>query len=436
MNPLRFPLFLLKCLSFFYSCFFLSLFIGQRAICSICEAAILLCTLLLFIAEPTQKEKIFLPSYFLLGCLIFYLLQILSLFHTTHPAGVVRQLLVQITLVVVPLTFYLSRYLDTSFRAKIMPFYILSMASSLVFCLGIAIFDYSVNHNPSVFFYHSLVKPFDQHAVQFSVFTFAGLVFLLEGARNKVYLQSKFFHYFLISFYLFFIILLSSKLVIAFAFIAMMTYIILIVKETHSLKNRLIPSTGLAVLILFVLLKTNNPVGERFKDIFRGNLNVIEKNQFNPGDYLNGVQFRLIQWKLVSEILHENNAWIFGVSSGESQDLLDKKYLSLNLYVGDRSTQSHGFLGYNTHNELLEAFLQLGIFGLFAFLIICAGFVQMMIYCRKVEFWLIGSLIIIYSFVESVFQTQYGLLLFIFLPLFLFYTTDHAESKQPHIRRI
>jgi O-antigen ligase len=433
MNPRPFSHYLLKFLPFVYGCFFLSLFIGFRSICSICEGVLLVCSLLLTYLQRTPHKKEPIPNYFLVGCLIFYLLQILSLFYTTNRAAVLGELQVQITLIIVPLSFYWNNYLDSSFRAKIMPFYILSLASSLLFCLGMALFDYSVNHQPSVFFYHKLVQPFDQHAVHYSIFVFFGFVSLLEGVRNHSFIQNKYFHFFLILYYLFFIILLSSKLVIAFTFIAVVTYIFLIIKETGSVRSRLITSAGLIVVVLFTLMVTNNPVGERFKDIFRGNLRVVEQNQFNPGDYLNGLQFRLIQWKLVTEILYEKKAWVFGVSSGDAQRLLDNKYMSLNLFVGDQNSLNHGFLGYNTHNEFLESFLQIGLFGLFSYLVVCVGFFRMMILRRKADFWLIGILIISYSFVESVFQTQYGLLLFTFLPLLLFYTSNKTDPRQPDI---
>ena len=411
----------------------MSLFIGFRSICSICEGVLLVCSLLLTHLKKNPHAKEPFPNYFLFGCLLFYLLQIFSLLYTTNRAAVLGELQVQITLIIVPLSFYWNNYLDSSFRAKIMPFYILSLASSLLFCFGMALFDYSVNHDPAVFFYHKLVQPFDQHAVHFSIFVFFGFVSLLEGVRRHSFIQNKYFHLFLITYYLFFLVLLSSKLVIAFTFIAVVIYVLLFIKETGSVRNRLIPSAAAIVLILFALMVTNNPVGERFKDIFRGDLRVVEQNQFNPGDYLNGLQFRLIQWKLVTEILYEKKAWVFGVSSGDAQGLLDKKYMSLNLFIGDQTSLSHGFLGYNTHNEFLESFLQIGLFGLFSYLVICVGFFQMMILRRKADFWLTGTLIISYGFVESVFQTQYGLLLFTFLPLLLFYTSSKTDRRQPDI---
>ncbi len=168
----------------------------------------------------------------------------------------------------------------------------------------------------------------------------------------------------------------------------------------------------------------------RFNDIFIGNIKVIEKNQFSTGDYFNGLQFCLLQWKLVTEILDEQHAWLLGVTPGDAQHLLDLKYLSLNMYVGDRSDEHHGFLRYNAHNEFLESILQTGALGLVAFLMVCWGLVDMMIRSKKMEFWLVGTLLLCYSFVESVFETQYGVLIFSFFPLFLFYTTVKDSDKK------
>jgi O-antigen ligase len=205
-------------------------------------------------------------------------------------------------------------------------------------------------------------------------------------------------------------------MVIIFSGISILIYIRLSIRKTGFFKGRLILFTILGLSILFTLFVTNNPVSDRFKDLSNG-VNVIETNHFNPGDYFNGIQFRLLQWKLVKEILSEHNAWIAGVSPGDAQHLLNNKYIALNMFVGNQDKNSHGYLGYNTHDEFLEATLQNGLIGLVVFLIICAGLIRMMIISRDIEFWLFGTLILSYCFLESVFQTQYGVLLFTFFPL-------------------
>jgi len=52
---------------------------------------------------------------------------------------------------------------------------------------------------------------------------------------------------------------------------------------------------------------------------------------------------RLIEWHFALEILNENHAWIQGVSPGDSQDLLNKKYIAAEMYTGDPKEKSWDF---------------------------------------------------------------------------------------------
>jgi O-antigen ligase len=423
MNKMAFIKFLQKSLPFIYLVFFLSLFCGLRAISSMCEGALLILTIVLTLVQTRQSAKNRFPNYFVGGCLLFYVITAIALFYTNDVPEEMHHIQLKITLIFIPLAFYFNNYLDNSFREKVMPYYILFLALAMFFCIGAAAYNYSTNHDSSVFFYHALVSPFYLHAIQYSIYTFVGLVYLLEKSRRQSYFLNKFFHFTIISCYAFFIILLSSKMVILFAFASILIYIGLAVNNTGPFKLRIILSVIACISILSILMVTNNPVSNRFKDIFTGNINVIEKKEFKSGDYFNGVQFRLLEWKLVGEILTENKAWILGVSPGDAQHLLDQKYKSIHMYSGNENGR-RGFLGYNTHNEFLESTLQTGIVGLLCFLVIFVGCIQMMVNRQKTEFWLVGTLLLTYCFLESVFDTQYGILLFTFFPLFLFYTTD------------
>ena len=58
----------------------------------------------------------------------------------------------------------------------------------------------------------------------------------------------------------------------------------------------------------------------------QSNISFIEKDEFSPADYFNGIEFRLVSWRFAYEILNENHAWLFGVSPGDAQDMLNAKY--------------------------------------------------------------------------------------------------------------
>jgi O-antigen ligase len=180
-----------------------------------------------------------------------------------------------------------------------------------------------------------------------------------------------------------------------------------------------------AVFILFpltvlsLLFLTSNPVSNRFKELLKGDLAIVQQKNYQPADYFNGLQFRLLQWKLVPEILNENKSWWTGVGAGNAQQLLNQKYISKNMYRGVPGTADTGYLVYNTHNQLLESLLKIGITGAVLYLLICFSLLQIAWKNKNriVRFTIL--LLFFYSFTESTLETQYGILIFTFFPLFL-----------------
>jgi O-antigen ligase len=118
--------------------------------------------------------------------------------------------------------------------------------------------------------------------------------------------------------------------------------------------------------------------------------------------------------------LNENHAWLFGVSPGDAQDMLNKKYRKLNMFTGGLPDNRKGYLDYHTHNQFLQALLETGIPGLAAFILICAGMIQLAKKSGNRSMIVLTILLLCYCFADAVLRTQYGIILFIFFPLFIF----------------
>ena len=116
-----------------------------------------------------------------------------------------------------------------------------------------------------------------------------------------------------------------------------------------------------------------------------------------------------------------------GVSVGDAQTDLNQKYISENMYIGSPERGDKGFIGYNTHNEFLEALLQSGIIGLFLFILISWSLVKMIWQKKRAELSFVTILLMIYSFTESVFESQYSLFIFIFFPIFFYLDNNKIE---------
>jgi len=175
----------------------------------------------------------------------------------------------------------------------------------------------------------------------------------------------------------------------------------------------------LVVLAILLVFAVPNPVSKRFNEIIKGDIMIVTQDKFKPGDYFNGLQFRLLQWRFVPEILTENKSWWTGVGTGDAQTYLNEKYLSKNMYAGDPAKGTRGYLAYNTHNEFLQITLQTGIIG-FLILIASSFCMMKMAANQKSRLAIFTTLaLLVWLFTESVFETQYGIMIFTVFPMFL-----------------
>jgi O-antigen ligase len=405
---------------FLYLLFFVSLIFSFRALSSISIGLIFLTGLFSFRTSYKQIIQQKAVVVFLCGCMACFILQLISILYTSNTASGWSHLQIATGLVVVPPAVVFTYDFLKKNKERLLFHLVLLLLGASIYCLIMAAIQYSQIRIAASFFYHDLVSPLAQHAVYFSVILFAALVYLVEKTGEKNIPVSRWVHILLIGYFSFFLLLLSSKLVIIFYAI----YILVFVARLSKTKTVSKPvAFGLAFLFLSVaaiVLFTSNPLSRRFNNMVNGKVDVITQKRFTPAEHFNGIEFRELQWKFVAAILTENKRWLLGVSPGDAQQYLDQKYISTNMYIGDPVLHDKGFLGYNTHNQFLQSLLQNGIPGALLFLVTCTALLVMTRDKKKRGFTAVILLLVIYSFVESMFETQYGIILFTFLPLFLF----------------
>jgi O-antigen ligase len=400
----------------FYILLLASLVFSFRAVSSISIALIILT----FLIKNKLLDGFFFPNkiftILFTGCILFYFLQAIAFLNTENTSEGWRHIILKSGLIFIPLAVTGSGFINKKSRTSLMHGFIILLLIASLYCLAAAYLRYSLTRDELTFFYHELVKPFGHHAVFFSIMVFIVLVFLLEGFRNKFVLFGSPLHVFLVLYFTVFLFLLSSRLVISFYALYLVYFFIGLLKNKTYIAGILLIIAGGIVLILL----SKNPISLRFYDLLKENTGVLKREKFDPGIYFNGFEFRLLQWRLVPEILTENKSWFTGVTPGDGQHILDKKYIEKKMYTGDPLLDDRGYLGFNTHNQFLESLLQSGIPGLLVFTLIFFSLFKMVLIKKNRMMSFITILLLIYSFTESVFETQYGLLLFTFFPLFFY----------------
>ena len=122
-----------------------------------------------------------------------------------------------------------------------------------------------------------------------------------------------------------------------------------------------------------------------------------------------GLCLRLFMWQYAFEILQEHRAWVFGVSAGDSQELLDQKYLDAGM--------SQGYLGYNFHNEYIEVLVRSGSFGAGIFMICVVWLFGAARSATTPTAGFIVAMVLLLFLTESALEMQHTLFLFAFFPI-------------------
>ncbi len=408
--------------------FFVGLQIAFRSLVSISTIGMFVLALSYFRMKTGRWWNISFFNFFTLGCFLYFTVQTIALLYTRNIESGRFIFQTNLGLIALPVAVFYSDLVDTESWGRMMKWYTLILLLTTTIAISHAFYLFFQTGSTNFFFYHPLVLIYSDHAIQFSILVFIGILFLVEEFDRLMYLKNRKWIVFLLIYFSVFLFLLTSKLIITIYFLYII-YLVVFTRKLLANRSHRIIAMAAIVTILVLFMFTNSPLRRRMMDDVTGNFSLIKQDKFKPGDYFNGVQFRLISWRFVYEILNENHRWLLGVSPGDAQDILDKKYKELNMYTGDSTGIGKGYLIYHTHNQFLQALLETGIPGLASFMLICAGMIKLAASSADRSMIVLTILLLCYCFSDAVLKTQYGMILFIFFPLFLFKGRQNPEPQ-------
>jgi O-antigen ligase len=389
-----------------------------------CIIALLACRL--FDGRPFDNIKTAFANPLFVAYLLFVLMGAAGYLYTHDPRIEGRIVSKEATLVAIAFVLCSGRFADRRTYRQLITAYSLLLLVASLYCLGRALGHYLASGDSTVFFYHPLSQPLSQNAVFYSVYVLFGIVFLLSpdgepaiGALSPRARRAM--RIALILFFLGMMILLSSRLLL----VIMVLILVNIFFRRYSYrqnKRLLIAAVAILVLGVGLLSLVDNPIRERFRETADGNIALTRQDSFKSYMHFSSTELRLLQWRFGLEILNARQGWIFGVSPGDSQDLLDQKYTAANMYIGNPADGPNrhfrGFLGFNFHNQYLETLVRSGLVGLTLLLTI---FILLLSRARKhgiKEAWFIVLTIAVFFVPESPLTMQQGVFLFGFFPIF------------------
>jgi O-antigen ligase len=372
-----------------------------------------------------QKEHVF-P-------VLLYVLMAVSFFWSIDSKETLSALSKELPLLLIPLGCLFFKTNTAEQKNKIIEYYSHVMAAYVIYYCLRAIIRYSIFGDSRMFFYHG-ANEFDY-----------GLVpKLLNAIHMSVYVAVAFFYFFtkeiktksdtFFSVLLFaFILLLSSKNIILVVVLLSLIYILFFSKAAHKLRLRNLIIFGLLVLIVFSIGR----IKDRFKAEFQSNTdkslsaNVIEgipstvhyvsikeawtNPTFTPNDYFNGTSFRVYQFRIFTELIKENDAFFTGFGLNASYSKIKEKAMQYNLYMGVENDSDSGYQSKNFHNQYVQNFAELGVFGFILLLIMLTVNIKNAIISKDFVHFAFAFLMISLFLTESFLWRQRGVVFFMMM---------------------
>ncbi len=389
----------------------------------------------LFLFDYNRLKKSKHKIYLALNLLLFAL-YIAGIFYSDNIDGVLYQLGIKFYIFLLPFIFLWANPIYKRFFDKILAYHILGSATAYIICFAFALYSslhfadghiiFTPEFKQGESFWSSIVfhgnrffyQPFSiflhpSYAAINSNFAFAALVFLrrnpykLQMSKlSKTIVRPGYFYTLLFILFLSIIEYSSRTNMLAFAFL--LFFIVL----TSKLRFKYFLSFLVIIISAAILLL--NP---RF--VF------FVKQTYQEGKmHEKPVAFnRYYLWKAGYEVATEH--FFFGVGTGDLQNELNKIYER----EGLKRPLSHNM---NSHNEFLQHWARLGIFGLWILVLIFGYALIVALYCRRrLLFYFLVLVFINFTF-EAMLDRVAGVMFYSFF-LNLLLLMDFNREELPKI---
>ena len=356
--------------------------------------------------ESNVSEKLlFLKSKYLLLFVSFYLLYLVGMLWTENASFGWLDLTEKLSILIFPLIApRLEANLDKEKLSKILIAFVTGCFIATLVCITHACYMW-FNYSENYFYYTKLSVIL--HPTYFSMYLLFAITVLLWKfiltIKNK---KIKILNILLIVWFCVFIVLLQSKAGIIVAAVMFIIYAIVLMIQKRNyfqiLFTLIFIFTGYYFANRFVITSNNSR-------IYNAKCNILERKIDTVTT--ESSQVRILVWTASLKVIE--NHLLRGVGTGDIKDELDKMYVKMNM------TGAHNE-HLNAHNQYLQSAISLGILGLIS---IVAIFLFPFIYSIKEKKYLYTFFLIIFGlniFVESMLETQAGIMFYAFFNILLF----------------
>jgi len=352
-----------------------------------------------------DKLKRLKSNFFVKLFTLFYLLYIVGLLWTENINVGLLDILLKLSIFIFPVIYasFEGFYNEKKYSA-IFSSFVLGCLITTIYCLAHAYYLWHLTGEN--YFMYSRLSMF-MHPSYFAMYlTLAMSILLYKIYSRPSFSRIDIFNLLLIFWFWFFIIQLQSKAGIIISALVFVIFAVLFIISKRKY---------LQVIITLFLLFGGYYLSNRFlitsgnSRMFNAEYNIVKAKIDTTTAESN--QVRILIWKASWDIFKEN--YLYGVGTGDIKSELDKMYLKRNM-IG--AHENH----LNAHNQYIQSALGFGILGLALLILV---FLLPFIYSVAEKKYLYALFLIIIGLnfcIESMLETQAGVMFFAFFNTLFF----------------
>ena len=374
--------------------------------------------LLMSLLVNSKKSNFYLNKSLLLPIALYFIM-LSSLLWTIDIEATISGLKKSLIFLLIPLAFLFHPKLTVQDTSKIIRLFSFSMAIFALYFFINAILRFSQTQNPEIFFFHELVS-LDLNAIYMATFASLALFYFVsiedKSSMERLSMFTLMLFVFLLSsrsiFFIDLILIIcyyiffsktheGVKVITVFAFLL---FLIISVASSQEIKDRLLSKSETAFVDNIL---NKNITKEEEKE---NNVTIEEawnRNDFQQNNFFPGTALRVFQVRVFKEMLDEQNIFFTGFGLEASQAEIEKKV--------EEHQISLGYKVFNFHNQYIQTFAELGVFGFLILVVMLVVNLKNAIYKRNFLHLVFALTMIILLLTESMFCRQRGIIFFVIL---------------------
>jgi len=373
--------------------------------------------LLLFLLQMKRQHIVqrFMRSKLLILLVLYYLFIVLSLFWTTNLDEGFFDLEVKFSFIGFPVIFLLFPFHYTKeFRKKILTSFLYGIFAGMLICLIHAARSY-INEPVIYYTFVSSRLSLLHHPTYYALFLNLALIILFERLRShEISLLPSLLLIFSLLFFSWLLMSRSGIITNALILIAYWTGLFF--------RRKYIPAVMIFVFVLlsfFAVFRYSNYTMIRLATVLPFLNDLFDRESFEKSE--SGSDSRLITWQAAWHAVKENP--VMGKGTGDVHDALNEYY-----QMNNHTTALEREL--NAHNQFLQSWVAAGL-GAFIllFMMLLSGVYKSVLIKDNI---MLGFFIItpITMMIESIFETQSGVVFYCFFACFWFIQKEIMPEKQ------